>query len=294
MWNIYMSRVLQPGDLRLKDPCLPFFNNEIHFIVHRHRIRTMRSMDHAKEYSKVHKAPLYSVQARDEVVRVDGAAKLTPQLRASLLQRVNPDDTSGLPGFLPLYRGMRLLLSPKDCVRLGIVKGCPCILETIVFADDENLPYEHVAGQPHHLRYMPLSLLLRAEAAAWSLAKDDLPKNLPASMDTRGLFQMRPTYGYLRASVENEYVTIRRTTFMATPADTITVYAAQGSTFDAVVADMQRPPHLVLAKHWLVCYVMLSQAKSLEGFWCCAQRHERSFLRGRRNICWTNWIVCCG
>ena len=85
----------------------------------------MRSMDHAKEYSKLRKVPLYIVQARDEVVRSDGAAKLTPQLRASLLQRVNPDNTSGLPGFLPLYRGMRLLLSSKDCVRLGIVKGCP-------------------------------------------------------------------------------------------------------------------------------------------------------------------------
>ena len=203
MWNLYMDRVLQPGDLRLQDPGLPFFNNEIHFIVHRHKIRTMRSMDQAKEYCKVHKLPLYIVQARDEVVRTDDATKLTAQLRASLLQRVNPDDTSGLPSFLPLYRGMRLLLSSKDCVRLGIVKGCPCILEAIVFADDENLPYEHVAGQPHHLRYMPVTLLLRAEGAAWSLARDDLPKNLPASLDTRGLFQMRPTYGYLRPLVEN-------------------------------------------------------------------------------------------
>ena len=124
------------------------------------------------------------------------------------------------------------------------------------FADDENMPYEHVAGHPYHLRYMPVSLLLRAEGATWSLANDDLPKNLPASLDTRGIFQMRPTYGYLRASVENAYVTIRRTTFMVTPADTITVYAAQGNTFDAVVADMQRPPHLDLAKHWLACYAM--------------------------------------
>ena len=115
MWNLYMSRVLQPADLRLRDPSLPFFNKEIHFIVHRHRIRTMRSMDHAKEYSTLHKVPLYIVQARDEVVRSDDAAKLTPQLRASLLQRVNPDDTSGLPSFLSLYRGMRLLLSSKDC-----------------------------------------------------------------------------------------------------------------------------------------------------------------------------------
>ena len=46
----------------------------------------------------------------------------------------------------------------------------------------------------------------------------------------------------------------------------MTVYAAQGSTFEAVIADMQRPPNFDSAKHWLACYVMLSRAKSLEGF----------------------------
>ena len=43
------------------------------------------------------------------------------------------------------------------------------------------------------------------------------------------------------------------------------VYATQGSTFDAVIADMERPPNLDLAKHWLACYVMLSRARSLDG-----------------------------
>ena len=46
----------------------------------------------------------------------------------------------------------------------------------------------------------------------------------------------------------------------------MTVYAAQGSTFEAVIADMQRPPNFDAAKHWLACYVMLSRAKTLEGF----------------------------
>ena len=50
------------------------------------------------------------------------------------------------------------------------------------------------------------------------------------------------------------------------PADTRIVYAAQGETFEAVVADMERPPNLDAAKHWLACYVMLSRAKSLDGF----------------------------
>ena len=93
----------------------------------------------------------------DLVVRSENASKLTDKVQAELLQRVNPDATKGLPSFLPLYRGMKLLISSKDCVRLGIVKGCPCILEEIAFADDENLPYEHVAGHPHPLTLMPLS-----------------------------------------------------------------------------------------------------------------------------------------
>ena len=53
---------------------------------------------------------------------------------------------------------------------------------------------------------------------------------------------------------------------VAVPADTITVYAAQGSTFEAVVADMQKPLNYDAAQHWLACYVMLSRAESLEGF----------------------------
>ena len=97
------------------------------------------------------------------------------------------------------------------------------------------------------------------------MPSSELPSSLPADIDRRGFFQLRPTYEYISTKVGEEYLKVRRTTFQATPADTMTVYAAQGSTFDAVVVDMERPPNLDLAKHWLACYVMLSRAKSLEG-----------------------------
>eukprot|EP00973_Karenia_brevis_P015601 2134074-Karenia_brevis.AAC.1 len=77
------------------------------------------------------------VQAKDEAVRSEDAKKITDAVQTDLLRRVNPEQTKGLPSFLPLHRGMRLLLSSKDCVRLGIIKGCPVILRDIVFADDE-------------------------------------------------------------------------------------------------------------------------------------------------------------
>ena len=49
------------------------------------------------------------------------------------------------------------------------------------------------------------------------------------------------------------------------PADTRIVYAVQGATFQAVIADMVRPPHMDWSTHWLACYVMLSRATSIEG-----------------------------
>ena len=265
MWDFFMSRVIQPNDARLKEK--PFVDHNLQFIVHRHRIRVMRSYDHAKDESRRLAEPLYVVQARDEVVHSEDLEKFSESLKTELLRRVNPEQTKGLPSFLPLHRGLRLLLSSKDCVRLGIMKGCPVVLREIVFADDEVLPYHQVAGHAHSLQYMPVSLLLQAEDVAWTLPAEDLPQDLPQGVDRRGLFQLKPSCDYLRGvRVDDAYISVRRTSFLVTPADTVTVYAAQGGTYDAVIVDMQRPPNLDLAKHWLACYVMLSRARSFGGF----------------------------
>jgi len=266
MWDLYMSRVITPQDSRLTDADSPFANHDVHFIVHRHRIRTTRSLENAKSHSSKLGTPLYVVTANDEAVYPEDRVKMVDAVRRELFERVNPEKTKQLPSFLPLYVGMRLLLSSKDCVRFGIMKGCPCILRDIVFADGEVLPSAHVAGHAHSLTFMPVSLILQAEGVEWTLPATELPGKLPKNLDRRGLFQLRPTYDYLRAHHEDAYFSVRRTTFLAMPADTITVYAAQGSTYDAVVADMQRPPNYDTAKHWLACYVMLSRARSLEGF----------------------------
>ena len=93
MWDLYMDRVLQADDPRLKDPRLPFAAGDIHFIVHRHSIRVMRSLEHAKEYCRLHKLPLYNVQAKDEPMRIEDRHKLTDSVRANFLALVNPDRT---------------------------------------------------------------------------------------------------------------------------------------------------------------------------------------------------------
>ena len=236
MWNLYISRRLQPNDRRLTEGL--FAENHVHFVVHRHRIRVMRSLENAKAQSRALQVPLYILQAKDVTVREEDQEKLTNEQHIQLLRRVNPEHTKGLASFLPLYIGMRLLLSSKDCVRFGIMKGCPCILRDIVFSEHEVLPEKTLSGHEIKLQHMPVSLILQVEQAQWSLPLTELPSTLPAHIDRRGLFQLRPSYDYLRMQVGTEYVSIRRTSFLVTPADTITVYAAQGSTFKAVVADM--------------------------------------------------------
>ena len=107
-------------------------------------------VENAKTQSQKLNKPLYIIQAKDEPVYSSDERKLTQEVAKELLSRANPEQTKSLPGFLPLYEGMELLLNSKDCVRFGVVKGCPCIVEEIVFTDEEPLPYEHVVGRPHH------------------------------------------------------------------------------------------------------------------------------------------------
>ena len=154
MWALYQSRIITAGDPRLTAPGSPFVEFDVRFIVHRHRIRVMRSLENAKAQSQKLQTPLYSVQARDEVLLNEDAPKVTDEVRADLLRRVNPEQTKGLPSFLPLHVGMRLLLSSKDCVRFGLVRGCSCVVRDIIFSDDEALPMDLVAGHIHSLTYM--------------------------------------------------------------------------------------------------------------------------------------------
>ena len=77
---------------------------------------------------------------------------------------------------------MRISLLSKDCVRFGLMKGCTCVVEKIVLADGEALPDKMVAGEPHQLNYMPVSLLLRAEDAQWTLPSTELPEDIPAEV----------------------------------------------------------------------------------------------------------------
>ena len=140
------------------------------------------------------------------------------------------------------------------------MKGCECILERIVFADEEVLPVEAVAGAPIELKFMPTSLILRAVDAPWTLPPGDLP-SLPPSFSRRGLFQLVPREERLKRTLAKDVqIEIRRVQFAVLPADTRVVYGAQGENWDATIPDMKKPPNMDDGTHWLACYVMWRRA----------------------------------
>jgi len=262
MWELYMSRVMEPRDKRLLEP--PFATNPARYLVHRHSIRSRQAFDNAVAHCKAHAKPLYVVHALDEAE--GGKSDLfTDAMRSELLALHNPRDTRSLPGILPLYEGMTVSLFSKDCVRFGLMKPCECTLEKIVFAPAEDIPENTVAGEPILLEYMPVSLILRAKDALWSLTSNCLPSLSPA-VSRQGLFQLRPSTAHFRRHVEKDtYIKIRRLQFAVLPAGTKVIHSAQGESYDAVIVDMLRPPHMTADIHWLACYVMISRATSIDG-----------------------------
>ena len=265
MWEACMSRVLQPHDERLLQA--PFNQGETQYILHRHSIRVRHSHRNVIEACRRLSRRLYIVQAAYSVKR-DDEPRFTASKRRELMRRANPRHTGGLATFLSLYIGMRLVLNAKDCVRFGLMKGAECILEHIVFADQEILPEEVVAGEPIYLKYMPASLIVRLVNAPWKLEGSVLPK-LPATMYKRGLVQLVPEPKYVTMTEGNKKTNpleVKLIQFSVMPGDARIVHGAQGETFDAVIADMQKPPRMDPDDFWLACYVMLSRSTSLEGF----------------------------
>ena len=270
-WAILQSRVLgverdngqlvkkydAQNDPRLQRP--PFSDNRLQYIVHRHIIRVAQSFHNALRSSTQSRRRLYAFFAADSV-RTSETSLFTETMRREVLQIPNPRNCSYLPGVSQWYIGMKLLLFSKKCVRLGLMNGCQCTLEDIVFSEHEDLPMHYEVGDIIKLEYVPPALLLRADQATWVLPPTHLPP-LPPEVDRRGLFVLRQHTGYFPYGKLH----VKRTSYPLFDASVKIVYSAQGEQYRAMIADLAQPHDVTDEVFWLASYVMLSRAESLEG-----------------------------
>ena len=156
----------------------------------RHRFLILASPVYYDTDKLLHSRSVYSLQ----------------QVREELQAIVRPHDVQHLPGLCLLYIGMRVLLYSKDCIRLGLMNGCECEVEHIVFADEEHIPDDGdlVAGRAHRLQYMPTALLLRSVDAPWQLPVGNLPTRPSHITSRRGLFLLEPSKVDIRRTLSKE------------------------------------------------------------------------------------------
>ena len=129
---------------------------------------------------------------------------------------------------------------------------------------DEHRHNAHI-GDVTVLSYMPEAMLVRVIDAPWTLPDADLP-TLPQSFDKTGVFVLKPisnTFNVL--SADKTKLTVQRLMLPLVPASVCIVYGAQAEGWPAVVADLERPPHMSPETHWLANYVILSRAFDIDG-----------------------------
>ena len=73
---------------------------------------------------------------------------------------------------------------------------------------------------------------------------------------------------------------MRRTHYPLIPADTRIVYGSQGEGFPCSIVDMELPPLMGGAVHWLANYVMLSRASDLDGLLILRLATREQLTRG--------------
>ena len=212
-------------DPRLLRP--PFSNNAACYIVHRHVLRASQSYVNALQEATQRRCRLYVITAVDEV-KAEDEEKFTLEVRWEALRIANLRRTRFLPGQLPLYVGMSVLLFGKACVQLALMNGCACVVEQIILAEEEPEFKDLSVGVPTQLVFMPAALVLRANDADWILPSALLPP-LPNNFDRRGLFLLLPTTEYFPLSLPGKGdLLIRRSQFSVVPASVRIVYNAQG------------------------------------------------------------------
>lgn len=134
-WNFLLRQCLRPKDPRLE---LPEFGAATCAVgVLRHSVRALKTLQRAQEAAAASGHRLVLAVAADRQASATKGLTLDPTLALHAASVHNLSATMNLPGLLCLYPGVSLGLEAKLCTELGLVRGCPILLEKIIFADAE-------------------------------------------------------------------------------------------------------------------------------------------------------------
>ena len=204
-WILLQQRLLTAADPRLADPHFAPAVSPVGVL--RHSIRALKTLQRAQAAAAAMGRRLLLSVAADRCTFANRPLALTSELAQEADAVHTLSATANLPGILALYPGVELCLETKVCSELGVVRGCPVLVEDILLPENEpflilHLLYlfllcfafllfsihKHVSFfavypflpmlplryfepnpnlPPHPLLHLPTALLLRVPSATW-------------------------------------------------------------------------------------------------------------------------------
>ena len=204
---------------------------------------------------------LYLVQAADK-----SSPSLPVDLAAKLVNRVNPGDTGGIHGMLPLHVGMRIRLLEHLSLDKGLVKDAEGeVVHVAINPKDEGVVERAKADKgPAYLRYLPYGVWVRMDKYKGGPCGKKL-KELDDSIDAEnaaGLVFIEPQSS---SPFDFRKYKVTRTGFVISHAEVLTSTACQGRTMHrGVIVDAGCKDANDLDALWLHLYVMLSRATTID------------------------------
>ena len=137
-WSALPGRVPRKNDPRLRDA--RFLPPTCPVGVLRHSIRSCKTFQRAEQAARLAGQRLLLAVAADRVESsVPPTARADSTIYTEALAVHTLNDTGNLQGIVFLYRGLEVCLKKRLSASLGIVRGCPVVVDDVILASAEPL-----------------------------------------------------------------------------------------------------------------------------------------------------------
>jgi hypothetical protein len=277
----WQRMILRPGDPRLREARFQDGHMIAIYWDTVARWTMMRARRDAESLGEV----LYLLQAADE-----STPCMPRELAAKLMNKVNPADTGGMHGMLPVHIGMCVRLLDHVDLEKGLVKGAEGTVVHVAChpSDEEEVDQARQHKRPAYLRHVPYGIWLRMDKYTGAPFGGRLQRHDEAltSELTQSLVFVEPQRCQ---AFEFRGHKVNRTGFHLGHGRAVTSSAAQGRTMkQGVIVDCGQKMRCMPGvdaqtredDYWLHMYVMLSRATRSEDLLLMRAPCPEFLLRG--------------
>ena len=179
--------------------------------------------------------------------------KRLPQDIANLVKTYPSTRCEGLPGELPLFVGMPVILTNNIGTELGLTNGTTGVVKFICFNENEVITGDTGI---HYLKYAPDYVIVEVDDVHMTPLEGLQPNHVP-------IFPLKKSFG-VRMKGKKKDMNVNREHFPLVPRFSCTAHKSQGQTLSKAIVDLVPQPGRKGPVQINFAYVPLSRVRTLK------------------------------